>query len=125
MSSGYNCAISAFVGRKHLEFIIEFQLEDIVTHHRKRTIRNRSYVKLNNRIHRVSRHSFFKFVPGIFFCCNYNFVLDVFVLVRGKRANTGTRKAQRLALNNYDSMDKVPQKQKRLLLTAKNRKTSS
>ena len=68
MSSGYNCAISAFfVGRKHLEFIIEFQREDIVTHHRKRTIRNRSYVKLNNRIHRVSRHSFLKFVPGIFF----------------------------------------------------------
>jgi len=39
------------------------------------------------------------------------------VLVRGKRANTGSRKAQGLALNNYDAMDKVPQKGKRLLLT--------
>ena len=37
------------------------------------------------------------------------------MLVRGKRANAGSRKAQRLALKNYDAMDKVPQKEKKVI----------
>ena len=34
-----------------------------------------------------------------------------------EKANTGPRKAQKLALNNYDVIDKVPQKEERLLPT--------